>query len=143
MKGPNTHNALFKVPLHIFCFTAASPSSGFSQLAPLYTRSFPTTARSWSYQSICALATSSLRTLTMTGAASGQHTCDGDTRHSQAKSSGGFVGSIDQGTTSSRFFIFDTFGTPIASHQIEFEQLYPQSGWVGLFSSKGKRLECS
>jgi glycerol kinase len=41
-----------------------------------------------------------------------------------------FLGSIDQGTTSSRFLIFDTTGTPVASHQIEFKQYYPQSGWV-------------
>jgi len=39
-----------------------------------------------------------------------------------------YIGSIDQGTTSSRFLIFDAEGTPIASHQIEFENLYPQSG---------------
>ena len=39
-----------------------------------------------------------------------------------------FVGSIDQGTTSSRFFIFDGTGVPVASHQIEFEQIYPRSG---------------
>ncbi|CAK7242231.1 MAG: Glycerol kinase [Sporothrix thermara] len=40
-----------------------------------------------------------------------------------------FVGSIDQGTTSSRFIIFDGDGVPVASHQLEFENLYPQSGW--------------
>ena len=39
-----------------------------------------------------------------------------------------FVGSIDQGTTSSRFLIFNTNGEPIASHQIEFKQIYPQPG---------------
>lgn len=41
-----------------------------------------------------------------------------------------FVGSIDQGTTSSRFLIFNGEGDPVASHQIEFENLYPQSGYV-------------
>lgn len=40
-----------------------------------------------------------------------------------------FVGSIDQGTTSSRFLIFNGEGNPVASHQIEFENLYPESGW--------------
>ncbi|GAW26408.1 putative glycerol kinase [Rosellinia necatrix] len=40
-----------------------------------------------------------------------------------------FVGSIDQGTTSSRFIIFDRFADPVASHQIEFENHYPFSGW--------------
>ena len=39
-----------------------------------------------------------------------------------------FIGSIDQGTTSSRFLIFDKAGNPVASHQIEFQQLYPHSG---------------
>jgi len=40
-----------------------------------------------------------------------------------------FVGSIDQGTTSSRFLIFNGEGDPVASHQIEFENLYPKSGY--------------
>ena len=39
-----------------------------------------------------------------------------------------FVGSIDQGTTSSRFIIFNDSGMPVSSHQIEFENIYPQSG---------------
>lgn len=39
-----------------------------------------------------------------------------------------FVGSIDQGTTSSRFLIFNGEGEPVTSHQIEFENLYPESG---------------
>ncbi len=39
-----------------------------------------------------------------------------------------FIGSIDQGTTSSRFLIFDGTGTPVASHQVEFKQIYPHSG---------------
>ena len=41
-----------------------------------------------------------------------------------------FVGSIDQGTTSSRFFIFNSQADPVASHQIEFENHYPESGCV-------------
>ncbi|KAG9234786.1 glycerol kinase-like protein [Amylocarpus encephaloides] len=45
------------------------------------------------------------------------------------KSKKWFVGSIDQGTTSSRFLIFDGEGTPVASHQIEFDNIYPESGW--------------
>jgi glycerol kinase len=40
-----------------------------------------------------------------------------------------FIGSIDQGTTSSRFIIFDGTGQPVASHQHEFRQHYPESGW--------------
>jgi glycerol kinase len=44
-----------------------------------------------------------------------------------------FVGSIDCGTTSSRFIIFDSQGNPTASHQIEFENIYPESGCVVSF----------
>ncbi|KAK2629263.1 hypothetical protein QTJ16_000083 [Diplocarpon rosae] len=40
-----------------------------------------------------------------------------------------FIGSIDCGTTSSRFLIFNGEGNPIASHQIEFDNIYPESGW--------------
>ncbi|KAH6648141.1 glycerol kinase-like protein [Truncatella angustata] len=40
-----------------------------------------------------------------------------------------FVGAIDQGTTSTRFIIFSSQADIIASHQIEFENLYPESGW--------------
>ncbi|TIA32954.1 glycerol kinase [Aureobasidium pullulans] len=40
-----------------------------------------------------------------------------------------FIGAIDQGTTSSRFIIFNGVGEPVAMHQIEFEQKYPESGW--------------
>lgn len=39
-----------------------------------------------------------------------------------------FVGAVDQGTTSSRFLIFNEKGEPVANHQIEFDNLYPQSG---------------
>jgi len=39
-----------------------------------------------------------------------------------------FVGAIDQGTTSSRFLIFNREGEPVASHQIEFSQIYPHPG---------------
>jgi len=40
-----------------------------------------------------------------------------------------FIGAIDQGTTSSRFLIFSRDGEPVASHQIEFKQIYPNSGY--------------
>lgn len=39
-----------------------------------------------------------------------------------------FIGSIDCGTTSSRFLIFDGEGNPVSNHQIEFENIYPESG---------------
>ncbi|MBT6551774.1 MAG: glycerol kinase GlpK [Gammaproteobacteria bacterium] len=38
--------------------------------------------------------------------------------------------SIDQGTTSSRAIIFDTKGNPLKIAQMEFEQFFPDSGWV-------------
>lgn len=39
-----------------------------------------------------------------------------------------FIGAIDQGTTSSRFLIFSKEGEPVAMHQMEFKQIYPNSG---------------
>lgn len=41
-----------------------------------------------------------------------------------------FVGSIDQGTTSTRFIIYDQSAQPVGSHQVEFTQFYPEAGWV-------------
>lgn len=41
-----------------------------------------------------------------------------------------YVGAIDQGTTSTRFIIFDKAGNIISSAQLEHEQLYPNPGWV-------------
>ncbi len=49
---------------------------------------------------------------------------------SEEKLRSSFIGSIDQGTTSTRFLIFNGLGVPVASHQIEFKQIYPHSGWV-------------
>jgi glycerol kinase len=45
-------------------------------------------------------------------------------------SQGNFVGAIDQGTTSSRFVVFDRDGKNQGMHQIEHRQIYPRSGWV-------------
>ncbi|WP_326952743.1 glycerol kinase GlpK [Amycolatopsis sp. NBC_01286] len=41
-----------------------------------------------------------------------------------------FVGAVDQGTTSTRFMIFDHGGNEIARHQLEHEQILPKPGWV-------------
>jgi glycerol kinase len=41
-----------------------------------------------------------------------------------------YIGALDQGTTSTRFLIFDRSGKPVASAQKEHEQIYPQPGWV-------------
>ncbi|QIX01005.1 hypothetical protein AMS68_006522 [Peltaster fructicola] len=40
-----------------------------------------------------------------------------------------YIGSIDQGTTSTRFLIFDKLGEPVATHQEEFKQIHPRPGW--------------
>jgi glycerol kinase len=42
----------------------------------------------------------------------------------------GFVGAIDQGTTSTRFVIIDREGRVVASHQEEHRQSFPRPGWV-------------
>ncbi len=41
-----------------------------------------------------------------------------------------FVAAIDQGTTSTRCMIFDHNGAEVGRHQLEHEQILPQSGWV-------------
>jgi glycerol kinase len=41
-----------------------------------------------------------------------------------------FVGALDQGTTSSRFMIFDHAGSERGRHQLEHEQILPRAGWV-------------
>lgn len=41
-----------------------------------------------------------------------------------------YIGAIDQGTTSTRFILFDYDFKIIASHQLEHKQFYPNPGWV-------------
>ena len=41
-----------------------------------------------------------------------------------------YVAAIDQGTTSTRFMIFDHAGNEVARQQMEHEQILPRSGWV-------------
>src|SRR5260370_6024888 len=41
-----------------------------------------------------------------------------------------YVGALDQGTTSTRFMVFDRAGNVVASAQKEHTQIYPQPGWV-------------
>lgn len=41
-----------------------------------------------------------------------------------------FVGAIDQGTTSTRFMVFDHSGQEQGRHQVEHEQVLPRAGWV-------------
>lgn len=41
-----------------------------------------------------------------------------------------YVGAIDQGTTSTRFMIFDRAGAVVAIDQKEHRQIFPRPGWV-------------
>jgi glycerol kinase len=41
-----------------------------------------------------------------------------------------FVGSLDQGTSSTRFMIFDHSGKVVGQHQLEHRQIMPEAGWV-------------
>jgi glycerol kinase len=41
-----------------------------------------------------------------------------------------YIGAIDQGTTSTRFCVFDAAGKTVAVAQKEHQQIYPQPGWV-------------
>src|SRR5689334_23122616 len=41
-----------------------------------------------------------------------------------------YVGAIDQGTSSTRFIVFNGAGKVVACAQKEHRQIYPQPGWV-------------
>lgn len=41
-----------------------------------------------------------------------------------------YIGAVDQGTTSTRFIIFDKNGRIVGLDQKEHEQIYPEPGWV-------------
>ncbi len=41
-----------------------------------------------------------------------------------------YIGSLDQGTSSTRFMIFDHFGKVVGQHQLEHRQIMPKAGWV-------------
>lgn len=41
-----------------------------------------------------------------------------------------YVGALDQGTTSTRFMVFDHRGEVVSSHQEEHRQIFPKPGWV-------------
>ena len=41
-----------------------------------------------------------------------------------------FLGALDQGTSSTRFIVFDHAGRPVATDQREHRQIYPAAGWV-------------
>ena len=41
-----------------------------------------------------------------------------------------YIAAIDQGTTSTRFIVFDKSGRIVSTAQAEHEQIYPRAGWV-------------
>ena len=41
-----------------------------------------------------------------------------------------YIGSLDQGTSSTRFMIFDKAGRVVGQHQLEHRQILPIAGWV-------------
>ena len=41
-----------------------------------------------------------------------------------------YIGSLDQGTSSTRFMIFDAAGKVVGQHQMEHRQILPQAGYV-------------
>ncbi len=41
-----------------------------------------------------------------------------------------YVGALDQGTTSTRFIVFDRAGRAVATERKEHEQIFPRPGWV-------------
>src|SRR3954468_8266257 len=41
-----------------------------------------------------------------------------------------YIGAIDQGTTSTRFIVFDKDGEIVTVDQREHEQINPKAGWV-------------
>ena len=41
-----------------------------------------------------------------------------------------YIGALDQGTTSTRFIVFDHGGSVVSIAQREHEQIYPRPGWV-------------
>jgi glycerol kinase len=43
---------------------------------------------------------------------------------------GEYIGALDQGTTSTRFLLFDRKGDQVAGRQLEHRQIYPRPGWV-------------
>jgi len=41
-----------------------------------------------------------------------------------------FIAAVDQGTTSTRFILFDHRGEIVGAEQKEHRQIFPKSGWV-------------
>ncbi|GAA6013092.1 hypothetical protein JCM10207_006169 [Rhodosporidiobolus poonsookiae] len=59
----------------------------------------------------------------------GQRPSSAPNREAVAEKETQFIGALDCGTTSCRFYIFDQWADVVANHQIEFDQLHPEPGW--------------
>lgn len=53
-----------------------------------------------------------------------RHFSDSRSNMSAPASNMSYIGSIDEGTSSTRFILFDHYGKHVASHQIELKQYY-------------------
>src|SRR5215510_2707583 len=56
--------------------------------------------------------------------------CDGRESSPESTFMSNYIGAIDQGTTSTRFIVFDRYGRVSAIAQKEHEQIFPKPGWV-------------
>ena len=59
-----------------------------------------------------------------------QHVGNTEKRSNREDGVADFVGAVDQGTTSTRFMVFDHAGAEVARHQLEHTQVLPRPGWV-------------
>ncbi|KNC99544.1 glycerol kinase [Spizellomyces punctatus DAOM BR117] len=119
---PRRHSYLiFHIPLRIL-MTSAKPTSptGSPPRSPTFSRFF-SFLKGASSSSI-ANGTSSRKSMDKK---------NGSTKSVQVekKPPQTFVGAIDQGTSSSRFMVFNEKGAIVTMHQMEFEQIYPKAGW--------------
>lgn len=51
-------------------------------------------------------------------------------RHKRGSAVAQFIGAFDQGTTGTRFMVFDRSGAVFSSHYVEHLQVLPRPGWV-------------
>ncbi|MGN1164102.1 MAG: FGGY family carbohydrate kinase, partial [Candidatus Ornithospirochaeta sp.] len=54
-----------------------------------------------------------------------------------------YIGALDQGTTSTRFIIFDEKNNIVSSSQLEHRQIFPKPGWVEHNSEEIWKNTCS
>jgi glycerol kinase len=62
--------------------------------------------------------------------AASRATSDRDARKGRGPAMPSYLGALDQGTTSTRFIVFDRSGNIVSAAQKEHRQIYPKPGWV-------------